>query len=182
MEACQDPRHRPLSPNKGQGIRGFEGERILAKPCNLGNNEDGLSLPPIRHVLPSTQSAQTRSVDRSPCVATVNGTAHGRGLLVFRSNQPIYAQVIDDEAKHPLCRLTLDKDLRASLEVSGLCPNASISRGGSLLAQRALAKKGNPARSSLDRGGPSCYTAGSRPLPMPAPIKRASCFLNRDPT
>ncbi|APD48289.1 50S ribosomal protein L18 [Synechococcus sp. CS-602] len=80
----------------------------------------------------------------------LNGTAARPRLAVFRSNNHIYAQVIDDEAQNTLCAAsTLDKDLRASLEVSACC-DASIAVG-QLVAQRALAK--GIQQVVFDRGG-----------------------------
>ena len=44
----------------------------------------------------------------------LSGTAVRPRLAVFRSNNHIYAQVIDDDAQNTLCAAsTLDKDLRA---------------------------------------------------------------------
>ena len=49
----------------------------------------------------------------------LTGTAARPRLAVFRSNNHIYAQVIDDDAQNTLCAAsTLDKDLRTSLTTS----------------------------------------------------------------
>jgi large subunit ribosomal protein L18 len=81
---------------------------------------------------------------------TLSGTAARPRLAVFRSNNHIYAQVIDDEAQTTLCAAsTLDKDLRPSLQTSAPC-DASVAVG-QLVAQRALAK--GIAQVVFDRGG-----------------------------
>jgi large subunit ribosomal protein L18 len=81
---------------------------------------------------------------------TLTGTADRPRLAVYRSNNHIYAQVIDDNAQNTLCAAsTLDKDLRASLESSGTC-DASVAVG-QLVAQRALAK--GIQQVVFDRGG-----------------------------
>ena len=50
----------------------------------------------------------------------LNGSAERPRLAVFRSNNHIYAQVIDDEAQSTLCSAsTVDKELRASLKADG---------------------------------------------------------------
>jgi large subunit ribosomal protein L18 len=81
---------------------------------------------------------------------TLSGTAARPRLAVFRSNNHIYAQVIDDEAQNTLCAAsTMDKDLRPSIQASGGC-DASVAVG-QLVAQRALAK--GIAQVVFDRGG-----------------------------
>ncbi|MFM7675006.1 MAG: 50S ribosomal protein L18 [Synechococcus sp.] len=81
---------------------------------------------------------------------TLSGTAERPRLAVFRSNNHIYAQVIDDTAQNTLCAAsTLDKDLRTSLSTSGTC-DASVAVG-KLVAQRALAK--GIQQVVFDRGG-----------------------------
>jgi large subunit ribosomal protein L18 len=71
-------------------------------------------------------------------------------LAVFRSNNHIYAQVIDDDAQSTLCAAsTLDKDLRTTLSASSTC-DASVAVG-QLVAQRALAK--GIQHVVFDRGG-----------------------------
>jgi large subunit ribosomal protein L18 len=69
---------------------------------------------------------------------------------VFRSNNHIYAQVIDDDAQSTLCSAsTLDKDLRVSLSTGATC-EASVAVGA-LVAKRALAK--GIQQVVFDRGG-----------------------------
>ncbi|MFN9871856.1 MAG: 50S ribosomal protein L18 [Cyanobacteriota bacterium] len=80
----------------------------------------------------------------------LSGTADRPRLAVFRSNNHIYAQVIDDDAQNTLCSAsTLDKDLRTSLPVGGTC-EASVAVG-QLVAKRALAK--GIQQVVFDRGG-----------------------------
>ena len=81
----------------------------------------------------------------------LNGTAQRPRLAVFRSNNHIYAQVIDDEAQNTLCAAsTLDKDLRTSLKADGSSCAAS-NAVGDLVAKRALAK--GIQQVVFDRGG-----------------------------
>ena len=72
-------------------------------------------------------------------------------LSVFRSNNHIYAQVIDDSAQKTLCSAsTIDKELKETSEkLSSNCNASSIV--GELLAKRAL-KKGIK-QVIFDRGG-----------------------------
>jgi large subunit ribosomal protein L18 len=80
----------------------------------------------------------------------LSGTADRPRLAVFRSNNHIYAQVIDDDAQSTLCSAsTLDKDLRSDLEGGGTC--AASAAVGQLVAQRALAK--GIEKVVFDRGG-----------------------------
>ena len=80
----------------------------------------------------------------------LTGTAARPRLAVFRSNNHIYAQVIDDDAQNTLCAAsTLDKDLRTSLTTSATC-DASVAVG-ELVANRALAK--GIQQVVFDRGG-----------------------------
>ncbi len=72
-------------------------------------------------------------------------------LAIFRSNNHIYAQVIDDDAQNTLCSAsTLDKDLRTSLKTNCASCDASIAVGA-LVAKRAI-KKGIK-QVVFDRGG-----------------------------
>ncbi|KZR80580.1 50S ribosomal protein L18 [Prochlorococcus marinus str. MIT 1342] len=81
----------------------------------------------------------------------LKGTAQRPRLAVFRSNNHIYAQVIDDEAQNTLCAAsTLDKDLRTSLKADGSSCDAS-NAVGDLVAKRALAK--GIQQVVFDRGG-----------------------------
>ncbi len=81
----------------------------------------------------------------------ISGTVGRPRLAVFRSNNHIYAQVIDDEAQNTLCAAsTLDKDLRSSLKSQGSSCDASTAVGA-LVAKRALAK--GIKQVVFDRGG-----------------------------
>ncbi|SBO43566.1 50S ribosomal protein L18 [Cyanobium sp. NIES-981] len=80
----------------------------------------------------------------------LTGTADRPRLAVFRSNNHIYAQVIDDAAQSTLCSAsTVDKELRPSVTASGTC-DASVAVG-QLVAKRALAK--GISQVVFDRGG-----------------------------
>ena len=61
-------------------------------------------------------------------------------LSVYRSNNHIYAQVIDDDAQKTLCAAsTIDKELKEkSNELSSDCKSSTIV--GKLLAKRAIKK------------------------------------------
>ena len=81
----------------------------------------------------------------------INGTSDRPRLAVFRSNNHIYAQVIDDDAQSPLCSAsTVDKELRTGLKVNGGSCDASTAVG-ELLAKRAIAK--GIQQVVFDRGG-----------------------------
>ncbi|KAI9133214.1 50S ribosomal protein L18 [Acaryochloris sp. CCMEE 5410] len=78
----------------------------------------------------------------------VVGTAERPRLAVFRSNQHIYAQVIDDSQQHTLAAAsTVESDLKSS---SGATCDASTAVG-KLVAERAI-EKGIKAV-VFDRGG-----------------------------
>ena len=79
------------------------------------------------------------------------GTQDRPRLSVFRSNNHIYAQVIDDDAQQTICAAsTVDKELKNdSGKSSSNC--AASSDVGSLLAKRAI-KKGIK-QVVFDRGG-----------------------------
>tara|TARA_Y100001970_G_scaffold217138_1_gene265883 strand:- start:3223 stop:3591 length:369 start_codon:yes stop_codon:yes gene_type:complete len=81
----------------------------------------------------------------------LDGTNERPRLAVFRSNNHIYAQVIDDQAQETICSAsTVDKELRdKSLKSTANC--SSSSEVGSLLAKRAI-KKGI-SQVVFDRGG-----------------------------
>ena len=72
-------------------------------------------------------------------------------LAVFRSNNHIYAQVIDDDAQQTICSAsTIDKELKEdSNKISSNCNSSSTV--GKLLAKRAI-KKGIK-QVIFDRGG-----------------------------
>lgn len=81
----------------------------------------------------------------------LSGTSQRPRLAVFRSNNHIYAQVIDDEAQSTLCSAsTLDKDLRSVLTAGGSSCDASTAVG-ELVAKRALVK--GIEQVVFDRGG-----------------------------
>ena len=79
------------------------------------------------------------------------GTQDRPRLSVFRSNNHIYAQVIDDDAQQTICSAsTVDKELKKDPDKS-LSNCAASSDVGSLLAKRAI-KKG-VKQVVFDRGG-----------------------------
>ena len=81
----------------------------------------------------------------------INGTSDRPRLAVFRSNNHIYAQVIDDAAQSTLCSAsTVDKELRAGLKANGGSCDASVAVG-ELVAKRAIAK--GIQQVVFDRGG-----------------------------
>ena len=60
----------------------------------------------------------------------INGTSDRPRLAVFRSNNHIYAQVIDDAAQSTLCSAsTVDKELRSGLKANGGSCDASVAVG-----------------------------------------------------
>ncbi|WP_416676470.1 50S ribosomal protein L18 [Egbenema bharatensis] len=80
----------------------------------------------------------------------VTGTSERPRLAVFRSNQHIYAQVIDDSRHHTIVSAsTLEADLRSELETGANCDASA--KVGKLLAERALAK--GIQQVVFDRGG-----------------------------
>lgn len=80
----------------------------------------------------------------------VSGTAERPRLCVFRSNQHIYAQVIDDVAQHTLVAAsTLEPEMRSELSTGSSCDSSAAV--GKLVAQRALAK--GIEQVVFDRGG-----------------------------
>jgi len=80
----------------------------------------------------------------------VVGTAVRPRLAVFRSNEHIYAQVIDDDRQHTLAAAsTLDPDLRAQLPSGATCEAAEAV--GKLVAERA--KQKGIESVVFDRGG-----------------------------
>ena len=79
------------------------------------------------------------------------GTSDRPRLAVFRSNNHIYAQVIDDDAQSTLCSAsTVDKELRTGLDANGGSCDASVAVG-ELVAKRAIAK--GIQQVVFDRGG-----------------------------
>ena len=81
----------------------------------------------------------------------LTGTKDRPRLSVFRSNNHIYAQVIDDNAQTTICSAsTIDKDLKVSADQSSAnCESSSAV--GTLLAKRA--KKMGINEVVFDRGG-----------------------------
>ena len=80
-----------------------------------------------------------------------SGTSARPRLAVFRSNNHIYAQVIDDAAQSTLCSAsTVDKELRTGLKSNGGSCDASTAVG-ELVAKRAIAK--GIQQVVFDRGG-----------------------------
>ena len=79
-----------------------------------------------------------------------SGTAERPRLAVFRSNNHVYAQVIDDVAgKTIVSASTLEKDIKA--EIKNTDDIDAASKVGSVVAQRAM-EKGIKAV-VFDRGG-----------------------------
>jgi large subunit ribosomal protein L18 len=80
----------------------------------------------------------------------VSGTADRPRLAIFRSNQHIYAQAIDDTEHHTLVSAsTLDPDLKEKVEAAGNCDASS--QVGKLVAERLLEK--GIKQVVFDRGG-----------------------------
>ncbi len=81
---------------------------------------------------------------------TVTGTSERPRLAVFRSNQHIYVQVIDDTAQHTLVSAsTVDPEVKDKVESGANCEAST--EVGKLVAQRAIAK--GIQRVVFDRGG-----------------------------
>jgi len=95
-------------------------------------------------------SRLTRRVRHERLRKILAGTASCPRLCVFRSSSHIYAQVIDDSAKHTLASMsTLDTELR---DKTGQMPKTKQAElVGSLLAQRLLDK--GISHVVFDRGG-----------------------------
>ncbi|MCF8132335.1 MAG: 50S ribosomal protein L18 [Synechococcus sp.] len=78
------------------------------------------------------------------------GSSDRPRLAVYRSNEHIYAQIIDDAAQHTVASASsLDKDLRTSLSSGAGCEASTAV--GQLLAKRALAA--GVLKVVFDRGG-----------------------------
>ena len=79
-----------------------------------------------------------------------SGTAERPRLAVFRSNNHMYAQIIDDTAQHTLVSAsTLQKDVKAELEKTNNVEAAA--HLGAVIAKRALDK--GITTVVFDRGG-----------------------------
>jgi large subunit ribosomal protein L18 len=80
----------------------------------------------------------------------VSGTAEQPRLAIFRSNQHIYAQVIDDVQQHTLAAASsLDEDIKTKVSSGGNC--AASAQVGQLVAKRAMEKGIKTV--VFDRGG-----------------------------
>ncbi|NEO30073.1 MAG: 50S ribosomal protein L18 [Symploca sp. SIO3C6] len=80
----------------------------------------------------------------------VEGDAQRPRLAVFRSNQHIYVQVIDDQQQHTLVAAsTLEKELKSQLSSGATCQAST--QIGKLIAQRSLEK--GISKVVFDRGG-----------------------------
>ncbi len=79
-----------------------------------------------------------------------SGTAERPRLAVFRSNNHMYAQIIDDTAHHTLVSAsTLQKDVKAELEKTNNVEAAAYL--GTVIAKRAIEK--GITTVVFDRGG-----------------------------
>lgn len=80
----------------------------------------------------------------------VNDTAERPRLAVFRSNEHIYAQVIDDQEQHTVAAASsLEPGLKSELKSGATCEASAAV--GKLIAQRALEK--GISKVVFDRGG-----------------------------
>jgi large subunit ribosomal protein L18 len=80
----------------------------------------------------------------------VSGTSERPRLAVFRSNQHIYAQLIDDIAQATLAAAsTVEMEVKAKIESGSTCDAST--EVGKLIAQRALSK--GISNVVFDRGG-----------------------------
>lgn len=80
----------------------------------------------------------------------VTGTTERPRLAVFRSNQHIYAQIIDDTCHQTLASAsTLEQDLRSELATGSNCDASA--KVGQLIAERASAQ--GVKQVVFDRGG-----------------------------
>ena len=78
------------------------------------------------------------------------GTAERPRLAVFRSNNHMYAQIIDDTVGNTLCAAsTLDKEVKADVEKTNNVDAAT--KLGTVIAKKALDKGINTV--VFDRGG-----------------------------
>ncbi|MEQ8754623.1 MAG: 50S ribosomal protein L18 [Coleofasciculus sp. G1-WW12-02] len=81
---------------------------------------------------------------------TVQGSSERPRLAVFRSNQHIYVQIIDDDQQHTLVAAsTLEPGLKSELQSGATCDAST--KVGQLIAQRALEK--GISQVVFDRGG-----------------------------
>lgn len=80
----------------------------------------------------------------------VTGTVDRPRMAVFRSNQHIYVQVIDDNAQHTIVAAsTLEPALKSEIDSGANCTASTAV--GKLVAERAIAK--GIKKVVFDRGG-----------------------------
>jgi large subunit ribosomal protein L18 len=80
----------------------------------------------------------------------VDGSAERPRLAVFRSNQHIYVQVIDDNLQHTVAAASsLEPGLKSDLKSGATCEASA--EVGKLIAQRSLEK--GISKVVFDRGG-----------------------------
>ena len=93
---------------------------------------------------------ETRLIRHKRVRKNISGTKEMPRLNVFRSNNGIYAQVIDDEKHVTVCSASsLDKDLKAQLKHGGNIEAAKVV--GEAVAKKAL--KAGVECVVFDRGG-----------------------------
>ena len=81
-----------------------------------------------------------------------SGTAERPRLAVFRSNNHMYAQIIDDTVGNTICSAsTVEKDVKAELEKTNNVDAAAYL--GTVIAKRAL-EKGIKDLRQMDRRNP----------------------------
>eukprot|EP00271_Cylindrocystis_brebissonii_P011796 TRINITY_DN29756_c0_g1_i1.p1 TRINITY_DN29756_c0_g1~~TRINITY_DN29756_c0_g1_i1.p1 ORF type:complete len:191 (+),score=36.43 TRINITY_DN29756_c0_g1_i1:92-664(+) len=126
--------------------RGLEGEGPAnARQVLVG---DGSLLVEARH---ATRTEKTK-VRHNRIRRKLSGTPERPRLAVFRSNQHIYAQVIDDTIGHTLASSsTLMPNLREELKDSAGPPVEVARRVGQEVAKAALEK--GVTKVAFDRGG-----------------------------
>jgi large subunit ribosomal protein L18 len=95
-------------------------------------------------------ATQSLNKVRSRIRAKVKGTAERPRLSVFRSNENIYAQLIDDiQGKTILSSSTLDKDIKTLIKSGGTCEASKLV--GEAIAKKSLENK--IEKVVFDRGG-----------------------------
>ncbi|MCR5053970.1 MAG: 50S ribosomal protein L18 [Lachnospiraceae bacterium] len=94
--------------------------------------------------------AEVRTKKHSRIRHTLSGTAERPRLSVFRSNNHMYAQIIDDDKANTLCAAsTLDKEVKDAVKKTNNVEAAE--KLGELIAKKALDKGINTV--VFDRGG-----------------------------
>lgn len=94
----------------------------------------------------------TKSIEKTKAriKEKVKGTALKPRLSIFRSNQHIYAQIIDDTlGKTLISSSTLDKEIKEALESSSNCEASEVV--GKSIAKKSLANQ--ITNVVFDRGG-----------------------------